>query len=190
LRMQARILLVPVLVLLLAGCDRSDSPYAGYDKNTAVPEGDPPFTALTTSWVIDNAQVLARATVAECDAICQRLKDDGIAEVVVLVQNGVRHPEDYATHYGRWLKLGKAAAATEGGQNGVVWLVRPDAELRMTVSVGRGLPRFTSADSGAVMDGAADFINFNNFDAGVLALVKGTDKRLRELYPGQKGAGK
>lgn len=167
------------ILCLLAGCQRQT---AAYDPNTAVPKGDPGFPALTTSWVIDEAGVLSSATISHGDDICQRLQDEGIAEVVVVVIRGVKHPDEWATRYGRWLRLGGKGLSTEGGNNGVVWLIRPDADLRMTVSVGRGLPEFTASDYGQIMDTAKDYLNFGNFDAGVLRIVEGTDKRLRAIY--------
>ena len=103
--------------------------------------------------------------------------------MVVLIQTGIKQPERYATHYGRWLKLGKKGPSTEGGNNGVVWLIRPDAEQKMTISVGRGLPRFTSSDYGVVMEKAKEYINFHNYDVGVLIIIEETHKRLKELYP-------
>ena len=174
---------IPAIVLLLfcGGCGQQANPWQGVDANKGVPAGDPPFTPLTTSWVIDKAHVLSPVTIQAGDAICQRLKQDGIAEMVVLIQNGVKHPEDYATHYGRWLGLGRATAASEGGQNGLVWLIRPDADLKMTYSRGRGLPRFTSADAGEIMGKARDFLDFNNFDKGVAVIIQETDKKLRSL---------
>ncbi len=83
---------------------------------------------------------ISEPIIAETDAICQKLKEDGIAEVVVVLIDGVKQPEDWATHYGRWLGLGKKGLSTEGGNNGLVWLIRPDAAEKLTVSVGRGLP--------------------------------------------------
>ena len=170
---------VILLAFALAGCQKGTAPY---DPNTEVPKGDPKFPPLTTSWIIDEAGVLSPATISEGDRICQKLQDDGIAEVAVVVMRGVKHPDEWATHYGRWLRLGRKGLSTEGGNNGVVWLIRPDADLRETISVGRGLPKFTVSDYGAIMDDAKDYLNFNNFDAGVLKIVRETDKRLRELY--------
>jgi hypothetical protein len=176
------LMITAFLLLLCGGCGKPENPWKGVDANKAVPAGDPQFTPLTTSWVIDNANVVKPETIQKGDAICQRLKQDGIAEMVVLVQNGVKHPEDYATHYGRWLGLGKATAADEGGQNGLVWLIRPDAEPKMTYSRGRGLPAFTSSDAGEIMDKVKDFMEFNNFDKGVAVLIEATDKKLRDLH--------
>src|SRR5450830_1242922 len=177
-----RILAVLLVLLFGSSCGKQGNPWQGIDENKEVPKGDPAFTPLAKSWVIDNAHVLSRETIKAGDAICESLKRDGIAEMVVIVQNGVNHPEDYATHYGRWLGLGKATAATEGGQNGLVWLIRPDAELKVTPSRGRGLPKFTASDTTEVMEKAKDFLNFNNFDQGVMVVIREADKKLREIY--------
>jgi hypothetical protein len=168
-----------VLACVVAGCQSRSS---AYDPNASVPKGDPAFPALTTSWVIDRAGVLSAATISEGDRLCQELQDDGVAEVAVVAIRGVKHPEEWATHYGRWLRLGRKGLSTEGGNNGVVWLIRPDADLKMTIAVGRGLPDFTVSDYGPIMDEAKEYFNFGNFDTGVLKLVHGTDTRLRELY--------
>jgi len=155
-------------------------------EHNTVPRGDPQFTRLTTSWVIDNVHVMKGRIVRYTSGICQKLQDDGIAEMVVLIQNKVRKPEDYATHYGRWLGLGKKGLSTKGGNNGIVWLIRPDAKERITISVGRGLPKFTSTDYGEIIDEVIDYINFGNFDMGVELLVSLSDKKLRSLYQGDK----
>lgn len=152
------------------------------DENTEVPKGDPDFAPLGQYWIIDEADKLSDETIKEGDEILQKLKEDGFAEVVVLIQVGIEHPEDYATRYGRWLGLGEKGPASEGGDNGLVWLIRPDAELKMTVSVGRGLPKFTSSDYGEIMDFAKDYINFSNYDRGVEIIVSMTDEYLRKIY--------
>jgi uncharacterized membrane protein YgcG len=157
-----------------------------YDQNMSVPKGDPPFPALGSSWVVDKAGVLSEPVITAGDAICEQLKRDDVAEVVVVVMNGVKHPEDWATHYGRWLGLGKKGFSTEGGNKGLVWLVRPDAGDKLTVSVGRGLPRFTTVDYSPIMNGALEYFNFNNYDKGVMTLITQTDQVLRSIS-GTKG---
>lgn len=167
----------------IAGCGRDEN---SLDENASVPSGDPPFTPLKDLWVIDNAGVMDKATIAQCSRICQHLKDTGVAEMVVLIQNGVKHPADYATHYGRWLKLGKKGLSGQGGNNGVVWLLRPDANEKMTYSIGRGLPRLTSAYMVDVMNKAKEYFNFNNYNSGVSIIVEETSRTLFELY-GKRG---
>jgi uncharacterized membrane protein YgcG len=170
-------------VACLAACTGSDE---RYDRNDSVPKGDPDFPPLETSWVIDKAAVLSDSTIASGDAILERLKTDGIAEVVVVLIAGVEHPEEWATRYGRRLGLGKKGFAAEGGNRGLVWLVRPDAREKLTVSVGRGLPRFTTVDYGPIVDGAVEYFNFGNFDRGVSTLIGGTDRVLRSIYGGSE----
>jgi len=166
------------LIILLSGCGGDTR----YDQNIAVPKGDPPFPPLGMSWVIDKAKVLSDSVMVRGDAVCQKLKEDGIAEVVVVLINGVKHPEDWATHYGRWLGLGSKGLSVEGGNNGIVWLIRPDAENKIIISVGRGLPRFTTSEYGPIMEKVVEYLNFNNFDRGVMELITKTDQVLRKTY--------
>lgn len=168
-----------VLLAVVFACDGQKGQD---DQNTAVPKGDPAFPPLTNSWVIDKVGVLSEAVIAAGDEICQRLQDDSVAEVVVVLINSVRHPDDWATHYGRWLGLGSKGFSTEGGNDGLVWLIRPDADEKLTVSVGRGLPKFTAADYGSIMDNSIEYFNFNNYDKGVMNLIVGTDAGLRKIY--------
>jgi len=169
-------------LLLVAACTGGKG---RYDQNVSVPKGDPPFPPLTTSWVIDKAGVLSAPVIASGDAICQKLKTDDVAEVVVVLINGVTQPQDWATHYGRWLGLGKKGLSTEGGNKGLVWLIRPDAREKLTVSVGRGLPGFTTVDYSPIMDSALEYFNFNNYDKGVVTLVTQTDQVLRKIGGGK-----
>jgi uncharacterized membrane protein YgcG len=166
------------LAAMAASCQKGTE---RYDQNVAVPKGDPAFPALGTFWIVDEAGVLSESTIAEGDAVCEGLKRDGIAEVVVVVIEGVKQPEAWATHYGRWLALGKKGLSTEGGNRGLVWLVRPDAKEKLTVSVGRGLPGFTTVDYGPIIDAAIEYLNFGNYDGGVMTLVTRTDQVLRRL---------
>ena len=62
-----------------------------------------------------------------------------------------------------------------------MWLIRPDAKDKMTVSMGRGLPKFTSIEYGQIMEEVKDYVNFNNFDAGVLLILDKTAKKLQEI---------
>jgi len=170
-------------LLAVAGCSKDGG---ATDENVSVPSGDPAFTAIGDSWVIDNANVMSREAVGQASSVCQGLQDSGLAEVVVLVQNGVKHPADYATHYGRWLKLGKKGLSGEGGNNGIVWLIRPDANDKMTYSIGRGLPKLTSGHMVDIMNKASEYFNFGNYDMGVSVIVNETSKTVNELY-GKRG---
>jgi len=178
-----------LLLCVLSGCAGGTATNQPYDANTAVPKGDPAFPPLEKSWVIDRAEVLSDNTIRDGDALCQRLQDDKIAEVVVVTMKGVKQPDLWATHYGRWLKLGSRGLSTQGGNNGVVWLIRPDApDNKMTISVGRGLPEFTTVDYGKIMNDAKDYVNFGNYDKGVSVILQDTDETLRRLKV-KRGAG-
>jgi uncharacterized membrane protein YgcG len=178
--------IVPCLLCVLALLAACGGKSERYDRNVSVPKGDPAFPPLTTSWVIDKAGVLSDPVISEADAICEKLKTDDVAEVIVIVINGVKQPEDWATHYGRWLGLGKSGLSTEGGNKGLVWLIRPDAPEKLTVSVGRGLPGFTTVDYGPIIDEAIEYLNFNNYDKGVMTLIVRTDQVLRTIRSGGK----
>lgn len=173
----AAVLILLTVVIFALGCVGQP----GYDTNKEVPTGDPDFPPQKVYGIVDPNNILSKETVRESEAILEGLKKDGIAEVVILIQTGVKNdPEQYATRYGRYIGLGENKK-----NNGLVWLIRPDVEpekFRMTYSVGRGLPDLTSSDLGEIMEGAADPINFGNYDLGVLDLVQGTDRKLRQIY--------
>ena len=84
--------------------------------------------------------------------------------------------------------MGRKGLSTEGGNNGVVWLVRPDADEKMTYSIGRGLPGFTTNERVDIMNKAKEYFDFQNCDQGVIVLVQETDRVLRAIY-GKRGKG-
>ena len=170
--------------VLISGCVQQ----APIDPNAEVPSGDPAFPSQKEYGIHDPNNILSGQTITGANEILKRLNDDGIAQVAVLIQYNVHHPEDYATHYGRYIGLGQI-----GKDNGLVYLIRPDADPkvgRITVSIGRGLPKFTAIDAHQIIKEAAmDYININDYNNGVLSLVKNTDGRLREIYAGGKNGG-
>lgn len=155
------------------------------DPNVQVPPGDPSFPSQKEYGIHDPHHVLSDRTIASADKILERLNNDRIAQVAVLIVYNVHHPEDYATHYGRYIGLGQIEK-----DNGLVYLIRPDVdpkEGRITVSIGRGLPKFTAIDAHQLMkDACMDYINIGDYNGGVLSLVMNSDKRLREIYGGGK----
>ena len=153
------------------------------DPNTEVPPGDPAFPPQKQYGIHDPHHVLSSQTINSANKILERLSDQHIAQIAVLIQYDVHHPDDYATHYGRYIELGEIDR-----DNGLVYLIRPDVdpqEGRITVSIGRGLPNFTAVDAHQIMKEASlDYINQGDYDWGVLNLVRNTDNRLREIYGG------
>ena len=171
-------------LVLIAGSRCGSGSSGSMDTNTEVPKGEPPFTPLDQSWVIDNVGVLSPNTIEWGHKVLDRLTQDGVAEVILLVQNNIKDPMPYATHYGRWLKLGRTGLSSRGGNNGLVILIRPDAKEKLTFSVGRGLMNFTSVDYGRIFDSEAmDYLNFQNYDQGVRRVISLTDSLLRQIYP-------
>jgi len=180
-------LIASAFVVLLAnlGCDRQIHVPHG-DSNISVPAGDPAFVPLSTSWIIDDASILSGEVVTYGDIKLNQLKEDHVAEVVILIQKGIKHPEKYATHYGRWLGLGNVGQSTGGGNNGLVWLIRPDAERKITISVGRGLPRFTSNDYRPIMEKAKKHFDSQEYNKGIMIMIDETDRILRYIYEARK----
>lgn len=171
--------IVFLISILVLGCVQQ-SPI---DPNAEVPPGDPSFPPQKEYGIHDPHHILSDLTIARANGILDQLNRDRIAQIAVLVQYDVHHPEDYATHYGRYIGLGLA-----GRDNGLVYLVRPDADPhdgKITVSIGRGLPKFTAVDAHQIMkDASMDYINSGDYDRGIFDLVSKTDKRLREIYGG------
>ena len=185
--MKERELALAIIFLIgvsISGCVQQ----APIDPNAEVPTGDPAFPSQKEYGIRDPNHILSDKTVIGANKILDGLNHDGIAQVAVLIQNNIHHPEDYATHYGRYIELGQI-----GKDNGLVYLIRPDVDPkvgRITVSIGRGLPKFTAIDAHQIIkEVAMDYINSDDYDNGVLSLVKNTDKRLREIYAGGKNGG-
>lgn len=175
--------LAMAIILLAASSIPGCVQQSAVDPNAEVPPGDPAFPPQKEYGIHDPYHVLSSQTIDDANKILERLSDQHIAQIAVLIQYGVHHPDDYATHYGRHIELGEIDR-----DNGLVYLIRPDAdpqEGRITVSIGRGLPKFTAVDAHQIMKEASmDYINNGDYDQGVLNLIKNTDNRLREIYGG------
>lgn len=170
------LLVVVFLVLTITACGGGGPP----DPSIAVPSGDPPFPPFTGSWVIDTTNTVSPQSVKDANSVLQKLRDEGIAEVVIVVIRGVKNTVIYPTNFGRAIKLGSAKT-----NNGVVYLVRPDGAEgeKIIYSIGTGLPRFTSQKvTEAIEKGALAAVNKGDYATGVVALARGTDEVLRSTY--------
>ena len=148
--------------------------------DAAVPAGDPSFPTFTGSWIIDTTNnTLSTDVVTQTNTVLQKLRDDGIAEIVIVVVTDVKQPELWATHFGRNIKLGDSET-----NNGIVYLMRPDAPKneRIIYSIGRGLPEFTSGRVTDAVQQASDAANAGDYNAAALSLVQGTDVMLRQIH--------
>ncbi len=166
-----------VFLCLIIACRNSDS---GGDADASVPKGDPQFPAMGTSRIIDHEQMLSDSVVAFSDQVLRKLKTDGIAEVVIVVINGVKQQELWAAHYGRRLGMGKDTP----GNHSIVWLICPDARLKLTISIDTSRTKLTSDDYVPMMKQTAMLLNSGNYSEGVLTLTRSTDSVLRHVYGG------
>lgn len=167
-----RKLLLFIVLLMAVSCGGPP------DSQSAVPAGDPSFPSFAGVWVIDKTGIVSKDIITQSHEVLEALRKDGIAETVILVINGVHHPEQYATRYGRFLKLGSTET-----NNGLVWLVRPDAgkDEHIVYSVARGLPAFTSGKVTEASLDASELANQGDYADAVGALAQGTNRVLREL---------
>ena len=91
--------------------------------------GQPAFPALGQYWIIDNGCNFDLEKVKIADAMFEKLRLDGIAEVAVICQTGIvdkggtNDDKIWLRDWARWAKMGSAE-----DNRSVVWLIRPDAK--------------------------------------------------------------
>lgn len=154
-----------------------------YDENIEVPSGDPDFPPLGKHWIVDPDGLVGASAVRMADETLDDLKSGRIAEVTIVVQKGVKHPVEWSTHYGRWLRLGEAEGPHQN--NGIVFLIIPDAQSgqgKVWYSIGRGLPKLTSSDMGPLLEEAASYANANDLDGAVISIARNIHDILRKIY--------
>jgi len=154
-----------------------------YDENVEVPSGDPDFPRLGEYWVVDPDGLVGASSVRMANETLDDLKSQRTAEVVVVVQKGVKHPVEWSTHYGRWLRLGEVEGPHQN--NGIVFLIIPDApggSGKVWYSIGRGLPKLTSSDMGPLIEEAASYANADDLDGAVISIARNIHDILRRIY--------
>jgi hypothetical protein len=154
-----------------------------YDENVQVPSGDPAFPRLGEYWVVDPDGKVGASAIRMANETLDDLKSQRIAEVVIIVEKGVKHPVEWSTHYGRWLRLGEVEGPHQN--NGIVFLIIPDAEGesgRIWYSIGRGLPKLTSSDMGSLIEEAASYANADDLDGAVISIARNIYDILQRIY--------
>jgi hypothetical protein len=148
--------------------------------------GQPNFPSLGKYWVVDPDNYLKQSTIESASKVLDNLRQDHIAEVTIVIQKGIKNKgplndeKIWLRDWGRSIKLGD-----KEDQRAVVWLIRPDVkpeENRVTIEVSTHLTWLTAGDYGPIMEEAADYANYNDFNGTVESLVRNTDEVLRKIY--------
>jgi hypothetical protein len=149
-------------------------------------DGQPAFPALGRYWVIDNGCGFDPQKVKIADALFEKLRTDGIAEVAVICQTGIvdkggtNDEKIWLRDWARWAKMGEVEEARS-----VVWLIRPDAgktEQRISVEISRWLYWYTAIQYADGLNEAARYANAGDTDGALVAIARNTDEKLRLLW--------
>lgn len=149
-------------------------------------EGQPDFPALGQYWVIDNGCHFDLEKVKTADQVFEKLRTDGIAEVAVICQTGIKDKgatndeKIWLRDWGRWAKMGDVEE-----NRAVVWLIRPDVkpeEGRVSIELSRWLTWYTAVDYMDTINEAANYANWDDFNGALESLTRNTDSQLRRLW--------
>ncbi len=175
---------VAFLVLLLVACAGPPVLQSG----TVVPEkGQPPFPKLGITWVIDanNSCRFSPESVNFADQTFEKLRQDHIAEVVVICQTGIKNfgpfndEKIWLMGWGNWSKLGDAK-----DKRGLIWLIRPDVkpeENRVTLTNADWLYQYTVIDYFKTLESAAGYANYGKFSEALELIARETNEKLRQV---------
>ncbi len=191
--MKPGILLTSLLLfmVLLSACagiiSATPTPTAAPEWESGNPrEGQPDFPELSQYWVIDNGCGFDRQKIRTADAMFEKLRNEGIAEVAIICQPGIvdkgptNNDKIWLRDWGRWAKMGDADT-----DRSVVWLIRPDAkeeEQKVTVEVSRWLYWYTAMDYAETLKVASNYANVKDYNGALVAITRGADHRLRQLW--------
>jgi len=172
------------LVLLLYCCLTLLS--CSTNNSTANDKGQPNFPSLGEYWVIDPYGLVNQDVIEASDQVFEQLRQDNIAEIAIVIQKGIKDKGPmndeliWARNWGRSVKLGD-----KEDQRAIVWLIRPDVkpeENRITIEISTKLTWLTVGDYGPIMEDAAEYANYDDFNGAVESLTRNTDEVLRRLW--------
>ena len=152
-------------------------------------EGQPPFPALGQYWIIDQGCGFDIQKVKIADAMFEKLRTDGIAEVAIICQSGIvnkgatNDDKIWLRDWARWAKMGSAQDS-----RAVVWLIRPDAkpeEERVSIEISRWLYWYTAMDYADALQEASTYANVGDFNGALVSIARNTDEKLRQLWVNQ-----
>jgi hypothetical protein len=179
------------LVISLMGCN-----VPGLTTSKATPtevwqEGmpraeQPAFPALGQYWIVDGGCSFDLEKVKIADAMFEKLRQDGIAEVAIICQKGIvdkggtNDDKIWLRDWARWARMGSAEDSRS-----VVWLIRPDAkpeEQRVSVEISRWLYWYTAMEYADSLNEAANYANAGDFNGALVSLARNTNEKLRQLW--------
>lgn len=163
----------------------TDNPTTTNDESVTPDSGQPPFPAIGTYWVIDKGCNFSLDYIQDADRVFEQLRLDKIAEVAVICQTGVKNQGPYndekiwTMEWGNWSKLGDAQM-----KRGVVVLIRPDVrpeENRITIENSIWIYQNTVMDYYPVIQEAANYANYGDFNGCLESLARNLDATLRRV---------
>ena len=177
------------LVITLMGCSTpvwtTSTPTVEWQEGMPRP-GQPAFPALGRYWIIDNGCSFDLEKVKIADAMFEKLRLDGIAEVAIICQKGIvnkggtNNDKIWLRDWARWAKMGSAQDSRS-----VVWLIRPDAkpeEQRVSVEISRWLFWYTAMNYADSLKEAANYANAGDYNGALVSIARSTDEELRQLW--------
>jgi hypothetical protein len=179
------------ILITTLGCSNStwatpvSTPTEEWQAGTPRP-GQPAFPALGQYWIIDNGCGFDQAKVKTADAMFEKLRLDGIAEVAIVCQTGIvdkggtNDEKIWLRDWARWAKMGDVEESRS-----VVWLIRPDAkrnEQRISVEISRWLYWYTAIEYADNLTEASNYANVGDFNGALVSIARNTDEELRQLW--------
>ena len=179
------------LVITLIGCSvpilTTPAPTPTLEWQAGMPRaGQPAFPALGQYWIVDNGCSFDLGKVKIADAMFEKLRTDGIAEVAIICQTGIvdkggtNDDKIWLRDWARWAKMGSVQDS-----RAVVWLIRPDAkpaEQRVSIEISRWLFWYTAIDYADGLREAANYANAGDFNGALVSIARNTDEKLRQLW--------
>jgi hypothetical protein len=158
-----------------------DAPLCG---NGPAPDYGFSYELQQAHWTVNWQEYVSEETVTDVDAVLDRLKDDSIAQtmIVIMPEQQVGNRVNCAVHFLRYMKLGEPAG--ERKDNGFVFLVVVEpTRIDVHYGVGLGLPALTAPELTALNRATEEaFQSTSSMDQALMILVQGFDTVARNKY--------
>lgn len=176
--------LAVILLIVTSACASRSAESRPFVTPTVSPKaGQPAFPSLGQYWVVDNGCNFRQSTIQEADATFEKLRTDGIAEIAVVCQTGVKGGGRellWLRDWGRYIKLGDIKTDLA-----LVYLIRPDVppeENRISIEASTHLYWDTAMDYWDGLEEAVQYANYGDFSGALESLARTTNERLRKLW--------